>query len=95
MLVQELMKGMMSMTGGAKKMAEKTTKALVPSNASSSEMFLTIFVLSIVNYLVRAFIFMIIINALMPRFKEINPQMREVSFGESVLFVILFSIIFS
>ena len=93
-MIQDIMKSMVTMViqgGGAKKVA----KALTPkTEVSNSQVFFTIFFLSLINYLVRAFIFMIVVNALMPRLKEMHPQLREVTFGESVLFVILFSIIF-
>ena len=98
MLVQNLIKGIVSpflMRGGAKKVA-KASSSMVAST-SGTEIFLSLFILSIVNYLIRAFIFMIVVNALMPRIKEMHPQLasvRDVSYGESILFVILFSVVF-
>ena len=94
-MINELMKSMVAkvMRGGATK---KVATAVVPKTAdiTNTQVFFTVFLLSIANYLVRAFIFMIVLNALVPRIKEMHPQMREVTFGESILFVILFSVIF-
>ncbi len=93
-MIQDFMKNMVTMVmqgGGAKKVA----KALTPkTEVSNTQVFFTHFLFSIINYIIRAFIFMIVVNALMDSLKEMNPQLREVTFSESLLFVILFSIIF-
>lgn len=95
-MIQDLMKGMVSMVmkGGAKKVAKAVSSQ--PS-ITNSQIFFSLLLFTVLNYLLRAFIFMIVVNALMPRIKEMHPQMvnmREISFGESILFVILFSVIF-